>query len=281
MNTVRGTLILVLILNAVVAGVKLIVGARTGTLTVVGAGLESALDMLNNVIALTVVAIARRAPDDEHPYGHAKFETLGALAVVGFLSISCFELLREGTQALMRDTPGRPASVGEFSVVLATIIANAFVVYYESRQGRRLKSALLVADAAHTRSDILVTILAVVSLWLSNRGVPRVDGALAIVVAIIIAWTGYQVLLMSIPVLVDQRAVEATHIRDAARSVPGVVDAHTIRSRSTASYSFAEVTITVSAAASVAEAHALADEVEQVVAQRLGGGEVTVHVEPA
>jgi cation diffusion facilitator family transporter len=281
MRSVRATLVIVLALNALVTLVKLVVGAHTGTLTLVGAGLESALDLLNNVIALTLVGIAHRAPDEEHPYGHAKFETLGTLAVVGFLSISCFELLREGIIALVHATPGHAPTDGELGAVLATVLINVFVVMFESRQGKRLNSALLTADAAHTRSDILVTLLAIFSLWLTRHDVSRVDGALAIVVALIIAWTGYQVLLMSIPVLVDQRALESAQIRDAARSVPGVLDARNIRSRATASASFAEVTITVSGGASVAEAHALADAVEEAVARRLGGGQVTVHVEPA
>lgn len=280
MPGVRATLLIVLGLNAFVTLVKLIVGAHTGTLTLVGAGLESGLDLLNNAIALALVGVAQRAPDEEHPYGHAKFETLGTLAVVGFLSISCFELLREGASSLLRATPTHASTNLQLAFVLATILANAFVVVFESRQGRRLNSALLLADAAHTRSDILVTLLAVVSLWLGRLGVARVDGALAIVVALIIAWTGYQVLLMSIPVLVDQRAVEAGQIRDAARSVPGVIEVRDIRSRTTAAIAFAEVTITVNSAASVAEAHALADAVEAAVAQRLGGAQVTVHVEP-
>jgi divalent metal cation (Fe/Co/Zn/Cd) transporter len=89
-NAVRRTLTVVLALNALVTLMKIYVGVHTHTLTVVGAALESGLDMMNNVIALTLVGIAHRAPDEEHPYGHAKFETLGTLAVVGFLSISCF-----------------------------------------------------------------------------------------------------------------------------------------------------------------------------------------------
>lgn len=281
MRTVRGTLVVVLGLNALVTIVKLVVGAHTGTLTLVGAGLESGLDLLNNVISLTLVGVAQRGPDEEHPYGHAKFETLGTLAVVGFLSISCFELLREGVASLLNATPVHAATDAQFSLVLLTIIVNVFVVAFEIRQGRRLNNALLLADAAHTRSDILVTLLAVVSLWLSRRGVVRIDGALGIVVALIIAWTGYQILLMSIPVLVDQRALESAQIREAALSVTGIRDARDIRSRTTATRAFAEVTIAVSGGASVAEAHALADAVEDAVSRRLGGAQVTVHVEPA
>jgi cation diffusion facilitator family transporter len=152
-------------------------------------------------------------------------------------------------------------------------------VWYESRRGRQLGSGLLLADAAHTRSDILVTLLAIASLWLSSR-VSRADGALAIVVAGIIAWTGYQILRASIPVLVDERAMEADEIRAVARTVPGVREVREIRSRATGAKPFAEVTIAVSGGSSVAEAHALADAVERAVAERLGGGHVTVHVEP-
>ena len=278
---VRRTLIVVLAMNALVAIIKLIVGVRTGALTVVGAALESGLDLLNNVIALTLVGIAHRAPDEDHPYGHEKFETLGTLAVVGFLSISCFELLREGVIALVTGTPVHQASLGDIAAVVGTLAINVFVVSYESRRGRDLRSALLLADAAHTRSDIFVTLLAVASLWLSSQGVARIDGALAIVVGLILAWTGYRILRASIPVLVDQRALDATQIRAVAQAVPGVLEVRDIRSRATGAHSFAEVTIAVSGNSSVAEAHALADAVEQAVASRLGGGQVTVHVEPA
>ena len=278
---VRRTLIVVLAMNALVTIIKLVVGVRTGTLTVVGAALESGLDLLNNVIALTLVGIAHRAPDEDHPYGHEKFETLGTLAVVGFLSISCFELLREGVTALVSGASVQRTGIGDIAAVIATLGINVFVVWYESRRGRELRSALLMADAAHTRSDIFVTLLAVASLWLSSQGVQRVDGALAIVVGLILAWTGYRILRTSIPVLVDQRALEAAQIREVAQAVPGVLEVRDIRSRATGSHSFAEVTIAVSGLSSVAQAHALADAVEEAVSRRLGGGQVTVHVEPA
>lgn len=277
---VRRTLLIVLALNAVVTFSKLAVGFRRDALTVIGAGVESALDLMNNVIALILVAIAHRAPDEDHPYGHAKFETLGTLAVVGFLSISCFELLRRGALALARGDAGTAASLGDLGVVGSTLFINAAVVAYETRKGRELGSPLLLADAAHTRSDIMVTLLAIASLWLSRYGLPRVDGALAIIVAIVIAWTGWLILRASIPTLVDERAVEAAQLREAAAGIPGVLEVRDVRSRAAGPNSFAEVTIAVSGLATVAEAHALADAVEAAVAARLRGAKVTVHMEP-
>src|SRR3954471_11284841 len=90
---VRRALLVVLLLNALSAAIKIGVGARTGALTVLGAALESVLDMMSNVVGILAVSVASREPDEGHPYGHEKFETLGTLGIVGFLSISFFELL--------------------------------------------------------------------------------------------------------------------------------------------------------------------------------------------
>lgn len=171
---VRHTLLVVLALNALVTVIKLIVGARTGALTVIGAGLESTLDLINNIIALSLVRIAHLEPDEEHPYGHGKFETLGTLAVVGFLSISCFELLRQGTLALWHATPVNAATLGDIGFVISTLVINAFVVAYEARKGRELNSQLLLADAAHTRSTRGATSWS--RCWLSSRSGCRAMG---------------------------------------------------------------------------------------------------------
>ena len=279
---VRRTLLVVLVLNAVVAFVKVVVGVRTGALTVLGAALESSLDMFNNVIGVMLVRVAGRGPDEDHPYGHDKFETLGTLGIVGFLSISCFELLREGVSALM----GRraPVSVGpvDLAVIVFTLVVNVVVVVYERRRGRELGSAFLMADAAHTGSDILVTLLALGSLVLSRSGYAHLDAVLAIVVALIIAWSGYRILRESIPILVDERAIAAQDLRRVVLEVPDIRDVRKVRSRSTASGQlFAEVTIAVSGSTPVDEAHRLADAVEEAIAREFGTSEVTVHVEPA
>jgi cation diffusion facilitator family transporter len=279
---VRRTLLVILALNAVVVGAKLVVGFRTGALSVLGAALESGLDLLNNVVGILLVRIAARGPDEDHPYGHEKFETLGALMIVGFLSISCFELLREGVRYVWGGGAPRVPSVLELALIVATLGINFLVVWYERQQGKRLGSSFLLADAAHTQSDIYVTVAAIGSLVLTRMGLGVIDPVLAIAVALAIAWNGYQIVRGSVPVLVDQRAVDAAEIRQLVSSVPRVADVRTIRSRATASgVLFAEVTIGVDASTTVEEAHQIADAVEERIAEGLGASEVTVHIEPA
>jgi cation diffusion facilitator family transporter len=279
---VRGALTIVLLLNALSAALKVGVGARTGALTVLGAALESALDMLSNGVAILAVSIAARAPDDDHPYGHEKFETLGTLGIVGFLSITCFELLRQSVAELSGEHSAPVASAADAALLLLSLGVNAFVVLYERRRGQTLGSALLLADAAHTASDILVTALALASLGLSYLGYVRADAMLGIVVALIIAWSGYRILRGSIPILVDARAVEAERLSSIVRTIPGVVGVRSARSRRTASgHLFAEVTILVDGDTSVAAAHDFTDEVERAITRELGTAEAVVHVEPA
>ena len=279
---VQSTLLIVLALNATVTLLKVGVGIRTGALTVLGAALESGLDSLNNLVGVVLAGVAGRAPDEEHPYGHDKFETLGAIGIVGFLSISCFELLREGIEALVARRAPHTVGVIDLAVVSVTLVVNVFVVVFERHRGRALNSAFLLADAWHTAGDILVTLLALASLALWHVGLAWLDSVLAIAVALIIAWSGGKILRESIPILVDERAIDAHELRNLVLGVPDIRDVRSIRSRFTASGQlFAEVTVAVSGRTSVEEAHRLADAVEAAIEREFGTSQVTVHVEPA
>ena len=279
---VKHALLMVLLLNALSAAIKVGVGARTGALTVLGAALESGLDMLSNGVAILAVSVASRPPDADHPYGHEKFETLGTLGIVAFLSITCFELMRQSIVELVGRRSPPSASALDGALLVASLAANAFVVTYERRRGRALASALLLADAAHTASEILVTALALTSLVLSYLGYAQADAVLGMLVALIIAWSGYQILRDSIPILVDARAVEAERIEAIVRAIPGVAGVRSVRSRRTASgHLFTEVTILVDGRTTVSNAHDFTDEVERAIARELGAAEAIVHVEPA
>src|SRR5947208_16135259 len=97
---VRRVFIGLLVANLAVVGVKLWVGFASGSLAILGGAVDSCVDALNNALALIVIRVAAKEPDEDHPYGHGKFETLGALAIVGLLAITCFELVREAVNHL-------------------------------------------------------------------------------------------------------------------------------------------------------------------------------------
>ncbi len=253
-----------------------------------GDALHSSVDSLYNVLGLIVIRVAARAPDEDHPYGHGKFETLGALAIVVFLSITCFELVRNAAQKLV--VGGQPVVVTDLGLVvlLATLAINVLVAWYENRRGHELSSELLIADAAHTRTDVFITIGVLIGVLFARRGAAWVDPVVAIVVAALIVRVAYQILARTVPVLVDARAIPERAIRHTAQAVDGVKSAYDIRSRGGrggsgeggAGVRYAEVTIAVDKDANVEAAHAIADEVEARLKRDLALNTVTVHVEP-
>src|SRR6266705_1493340 len=254
---VRRVFIGLLVANLAVVGVKLAVGLSSGSLAVLGGAVDSCVDALNNVLALIVVRVAAKEPDEDHPYGHGKFETLGALAIVGFLSITCFELVREAVNHLVSGSHRVDVSDFQLALLVLTLGVNVLITWYEHRRGTELGSELLVADAAHTRADVFITVGVLVSVFVA-----------------------YRILERTVPVLVDQRAIPTRDIQETAQAVPGVKGAYGIRSRGPSDLRYAEVTIAVDRHADVESAHAIADQVEERLKRDLQLHEVTVHVEP-
>src|SRR5437667_2734003 len=277
---VRRVFIGLLVANLMVVAAKFFVGLRAGSLAILGTALDSSVDALNNVLALIVVRVAAKAPDEDHPYGHGKFETLGALAIVGFLSVTCFELVRGAVNDLVSGTRRVSVSDMQLAVLVLTLGVNVVIARYEHRRGTELGSELLVADAAHTRADVFITVAMLASLLFARQGLWWIDPALAIVVACVIVLVAYRILVRTIPVLVDQRAIPTRHIQETAQAVPGVKSAYAIRSRGPSDLRYAEVTIAVDRHANVESAHAIADEVEDRLKRDLQLHEVTVHIEP-
>jgi cation diffusion facilitator family transporter len=277
---VRRVLVGLFVANLAVVIAKLVVGLSAHSLSVLGDALHSSVDALNNVLALIVVRVAAQAPDEDHPYGHGKFETLGALGIVGFLSVTCFELARGAVTRLTASHPAPTVSDVQLGVLVTGLGINALVAWYEHRRGVELDSELLKSDAAHTRSDVYITIGVIVGLLLARRGWWWADPALALVIAALIIRVAYQITQRTVPVLVDQRALPGDEIRALALAVSGVRSAYNIRSRGGSQGRYAEVTIAVDRDTTVAAAHAIADAVEDQLKRDLRFEGVTVHVEP-
>jgi len=277
---IKRVLLGLLAANLAVVGAKFFIGGASGSLAVLSDAVHSSIDAINNVLALAVIGVAARGPDEDHPYGHTKFETLGALGIVVFLSITGFELVKGALARLVAGTQPLDISNVQIAILAGTLVVNSGVAMYETRRGRELESDLLLADAAHTRADVLITVGVLVGVVLSRAGYPVADPLVALGVAVAIVWIAYGIIRRSVPVLVDEHAVPADVIRRAAEAVTGVRSAYHIRSRGAPHLRFAEVTISVDGAASVEAAHQIADHVESRLRDELTLHEVLVHVEP-
>src|SRR5688572_16465195 len=189
-----------MVANAVVVLAKGAAGWSAHSLSVLADAAHSSVDAWNNVMGLVLVGMAAKDPDAEHPYGHAKFETVGALAIVAFLSVTVYELVSSATLRLIgRGSGPEPlATPAAIAVMVFSAIINALVAHYETKRGQELHSELLIADAAHTRSDIYASLGVVIGLLLVRFGYPRADAAFTLLVAVVIARAGWRILQTTI-----------------------------------------------------------------------------------
>ncbi len=278
---VRRVLVVILILNLVVCLAKLAVGLMAQSLAIVSDGVHSSIDAINNIFGIVLLRMAAKEPDADHPYGHGKIETLGAFSIVGFMLITCYEIVKQASMRLIGgETPEFDISALTFVVMGTTLVVNVFVVFYEKAMARRYSSEFLYADAVHTQSDVMVTISVLAGLPLVLRGYVFIDGLLALIISGLIAYSGYQVLKKTVPVLLDAAAVDEGVVRSVALGVPAVVAVHDIRSRKLGGHNFVEMTLVVSEN-DLREAHDITEQIETAMVERIGPASITIHIEPA
>ncbi|MBC5794282.1 cation transporter [Sphaerospermopsis sp. LEGE 00249] len=278
---VKKVLIITLLLNLFVMGLKAFVGYSTGSLSLLADALHSVTDSANNVLGLVASKFSSPRPDREHPYGHHKFEAVGALGIAAFLGIACFEILQGAIERIIKGGSPVKISGSELWLLLIVLGVNIFVAFYERNVGRRVGSSILIADATHTMSDVWVTISVLgglIGIWWLNF--QWLDVVLAFPVALLVFWSGWSVLKENLPWLVDQIAIAPEAIHEIAISVPGVINCHDIASRGVLGRQvFIEMHLIVDAP-DVETAHNITEEVESQLQQRFSPVRILIHVEP-
>ncbi|MBC7824989.1 MAG: cation transporter [Candidatus Parcubacteria bacterium] len=280
-STVRRVLIITLLLNLFVLGLKAFVGLTTGSLSLLADALHSLTDSASNVLGLVASRFSSPMPDRDHPYGHQKFEAVSALGIAAFLGIACFEILQGAIERLMGTGKPIQISAGELWLLLIVLGINIFVTYYERAEGQRVGSPILIADAQHTMSDVWVTIsvlAGLVGVWAFNW--QWLDLALSFPVALMVFSSGWSVLKQNLPSLVDEMAIAPEAIYEVAMQVPGVLNCHDIASRGVVGrQSFIEMHLIVEPR-DVQAAHEVTEEVEARLAEKYSPVRVMIHVEP-
>ncbi len=229
-RAVRRVLWLTLVLNLVSAALKFTVGAATRNLTVVSDAVHSLLDAGNNLMGLGALTAAERPPDRNHPYGHRKYEAVASLAIGGVMTLTSWEILKVIWGRYRAGTVELPIfNLGAGGLVLVSAAISLFIAIYEHKRGRALGSPLLVADAAHTRSDVGVSVLSVASLALAPRW-PVLDATLALGIVLFIVYTAWTILRENMLLLTDAAVLDPEPVRAVVEAVEGVQNCHAIRS---------------------------------------------------
>jgi cation diffusion facilitator family transporter len=270
----------VLALNLFVAFAKIALGAATGAISVLSDGYHSLTDGAANVVALVGVRIARRPPDADHPYGHRKFETMASIGILLFLLLVLVQILWNAYERFQSPVSPQVETLS-FAVMTGTLLINIVVVTYERRAGYRLSSEVLLADAHHTRSDLLTSATVIAALVGVRLGFPLLDPIAALVVAGFIGYACWEIFQDTTRILADEMVIAEHDIRTVVLTVPEVLGCHQIRSRGSADHVFLDLHIWMNPAMRLDEAHRVSHVVKDRIMSRYPQiKDAVIHIEP-
>jgi cation diffusion facilitator family transporter len=279
--------------GALLTVLKLAVGIATGSLAILAEALHSALDLLAAGLTFLVVHIAELPPDENHPYGHARAEQLGALAETVLLVVTAALVLRESFMRIFI-TPEEPQlSPWAFVVMVVSLIVDWQRSRALKQAAEQFQSQALAADAAHFTNDMLSAAVVLGSLIVLTIGssrdllpewlLLRLDAIAAAVVAVIALWVAWDMGRRAIRALMDDIPADLSRrLLHQVAALPSVVpDSVQMRTRFVGAQPYVEVSLGTPRGASLEEAHQLTETVEAVIREELAGAQVLVHVEPA
>ncbi|MFH1076197.1 MAG: cation diffusion facilitator family transporter [Pseudomonadota bacterium] len=278
---IRRVLAGILVLNWLVAGLKIFYGLFTNCASITADGLHSLSDGTSNIIGLIGIHFACQPKDVSHPYGHRKYETFFSLGIAVVLFVVAFNLVKQGISRI--NTPVYPlVNLNSFLIMLGTLGVNLFVVKYERGKAAALHSDILMSDAMHTKADVFTSLSVIISLILIKLGYTILDPIATIIIALFIVHAGYDIIKHSSRVLCDTAAIfDVKKIVDIVLGVEGARTCHKIRTRGGADDIHVDLHVQVDPQMHISEAHKISYEIETEIKKRIPEvTDVVVHIEP-
>jgi cation diffusion facilitator family transporter len=271
----------VLLLNLVVAMAKIAFGYASGAISILSDGFHSLTDAWSNVVGLIGVRAAGQPPDADHPYGHRKYETVAAASITAFLLLVVLEILRNAFNHLSGRSAVPEISGAGFVVMAVTVVINIAVVRYESAEGERLSSEVLLADALQTRGDVWTSLAVILALAGARAGIPILDPLAALAVAVFIGYAGYQIGSTTMRILSDRVVISESDLEAVVLAVPGVLGCHQIRTRGSPDHVFLDLHVWMAPEMPLKDAHALSHIVkDRLIARYPQIADAIIHIEP-
>ncbi len=283
---IKRILWIILFLNWLVAFSKIILGLFTGALCILSDGIHSLFDGATNIVGIFGIKIAEKPADENHPYGHRKYEAIASQVILVFLVIAAYEISRNiigkfsAPATIFSGTNWFPLSLG---VLISCLIIDVLVARYEFKKGVALKSTILKADALHTKSHYITTGAVILGAILIEIGLPPIiDPIIASVVVVFIMKLAFEIFKETSSVLSDKTNVDKDKIKKIAESIGEVIACHQIRSRGNEDHIFLDIHIIIAPNLSLKTAHEICHEVSGRIQEQIPEiKDITVHPEPS
>jgi len=283
----RNITIIGLVINVLLAVFKITISIRSGSLSLLADGLDSALDIATVIFGFVAIRIADRPADKDHHFGHAKFENFFSLGIALLLVASSGII---GFQAITKLINKTSSVYDPYNLIIATIsiVLKGLLVWLNVSVGKKIKSPILVANGKNFRTDVLTSIVVLISVSIGHRSIGSftlfwVDPTIAIIIGIIIIITAIGITRDSASVLLDQSPDEETmkKIEEYTKEQIGVKEIGNIRARKAGANIFlVDLDIYLDPTLTIEEGHNIACIVEDVLKEKLPIKYIQIHVEP-
>jgi cation diffusion facilitator family transporter len=279
---VRFVLIVTLALNWLVAAAKMILGHLTRCESMAADGLHSLSDGASNIIGLVGIVLSSKPVDEDHPYGHKKYETFFSLGIAVLLIMVSFNLLWQSIEHIFRPHIPPEVNILSFIVMIVTMGINIVVMKYEYARGKHLRSDMLIADSMHTRADILTSLSVIIALIGIKAGYPIIDPIVTFIIALFIAYAAFEIVRDASKILCDTAAiVDIRRISGIVMKVDGVRACHKIRTRGRPDDICIDMHVQVDPLMPMKEAHKICYAIEDALKKDIPEvSDVLVHIEP-
>jgi cation diffusion facilitator family transporter len=271
--------------NVMLAMVKIVAGIVGHSNALIADGIESTADIVSSLVVWTGLRISSLPPDDGHPYGHGKAESVAGVIVAGALLAAALII---GVQSVREIITPHHAPAPFTLLVLALVIGTKEALYrFVFKVGDELSSTAVRGDAWHHRSDAITSAAAFVGIsiaLLGGEGYESADDWAALLACTVIVFNGYRILRAALGEIMDAAVPDPLQqqIRELSSSVPGVVRVEKCRMRKSGLGLFVEIHVEVDGGLTVRRGHEIAHDVSrQLKSSPLSVQDVTVHVEPA
>jgi cation diffusion facilitator family transporter len=260
--------------------IKLIVGFIAGSVSIISEAIHSAMDLVAAIIAYFSVRVSDRPADNEHPYGHGKFENVSGVIEAVLIFVAAIWIIFESIKKMLHPTAVDSLSLG-FIVMFISAAVNFFVSRKLYKVAKETDSIALEADALHLKTDVFTSAgvgVGLLLIWLT--GYTFLDPVVAILVALFILRESYVLLKNAYTPLLDSSlAPEETSIIENFLKEKSL-EYHNLKTRKAGQYRFAELHLEMPQNLTLKEVHDICDEVEEELKNRIKNLDINIHVEP-
>ena len=267
--------------NFLLVCLKLIVGILFSSISLIADGFDSVLDLVSATFAGIGDKISRKPPDEDHPFGHEKFQLIFSLAIALTLFVSSYFIAQDSIMKLRANIPYKL----NMWIVIAAAISFAgklTIAIFLGRLGKKLNSPVFIANAKNYRTDAISSVFVGIAFLGSFFDLWWFDPACALIIVILILYTGYEIIKMAIPELLDTGPTEEIikQLKKIAHAISDVKEVHIVRLRSVLGVYTGDFHILVDSSLSILEAHDISEKVKEKLEETGIFRDLVIHIEP-